>query len=317
MSHEDARVAALSKLFGHAPAWKMAIGDDCAALAWPGGELVVSVDAQVEGVHFVRGWLALADVGYRATMAAASDLAAMGAEPVGALSALTLPAGFSDAELEALAAGQAEAARELALPIVGGNLSAGPCLSLTTTVLGRLASAPALLRSGARPGDRVAVSGPLGLAAAGLAFLQGGNAAAAEAAPALAAWRRPVARLDAGRAARGLATSCIDVSDGLTRDLHRVAEASHVTLLLDGALAEASLAPDLVHAARALGRDPLGLALGGGEDYAIAATFPAHAVVPRGFVTLGEVQPRGASSLVWREGSRLRPLPPSGFDHFA
>ena len=166
----------------------LGIGDDAAVLAAPANPLVWTVDAAVEGVHFRRELLSLGDLGYRATMAAASDLAAMGAAPLGLLAALVLPPWVSDADLEALAKGQREAAIELGTAVTGGNLARGGELSITTTALG--AAARPLTRAGARPGDAIWMAGPVGLAAAGLAALERGGATA-ETAAAVAAWRRP------------------------------------------------------------------------------------------------------------------------------
>ncbi|MBI4952641.1 MAG: thiamine-phosphate kinase, partial [Myxococcales bacterium] len=170
MSDEESRVARLARTFGRAPRGVLCgIGDDAAVLA-PGRErLVWTVDVQVEGVHFERSWLGLDALGYRAVMAAASDLAAMGARPRAVVAGLVLPPGFSDAALGALARGQARACRELGTAVVGGNLARGGELSVTTSVLGH--AARPLLRSGARPGDGVWVAGATGLAGAGLAWL--------------------------------------------------------------------------------------------------------------------------------------------------
>jgi len=132
--------------------------------------LVWTVDAAVEHVHFERGWLTLADVGWRSFNAAVSDICAMAAEPLCALSSVIFPAQFSRRDMNELGRGQRDAARSLGCPIVGGNLSRGAELSITTTVLGR-ARRP-LLRSGALPGDELWLCGEVGLAAAGLRLLQ-------------------------------------------------------------------------------------------------------------------------------------------------
>ncbi|NOU28212.1 MAG: thiamine-phosphate kinase, partial [Polyangiaceae bacterium] len=152
MSDEFARIAALRDILGSGGATvEVGIGDDAAVLRPFEGKLVASVDAQVEHVHFERAWLGWDDVGYRSLMAAASDLAAVGAEPLGAMAALILPSDFSDDDLAALGRGQRAAADRLGCPVVGGNLSRGGGLSVTTTVLGRV-DRP-LLRSGAAVGE--------------------------------------------------------------------------------------------------------------------------------------------------------------------
>ncbi len=293
---------------------RVSIGDDAAVLSRPDAEVVWSIDASVEGVHFRRDLMSLEDAGYRATMAALSDLGAMGARPLGVLAALTLPRDLEDDALLEIAAGQRAAALACGTAVVGGNLARGDVLTITTTVLGT-AGAPAL-RGGARAGDVVALAGPVGLSAAGLAA-----AARPEAKEdpdlelALRAFRRPVARISEGRIAseRG-ATAMIDVSDGLASDVAQLAEASELTIELEAA---ALVGPDLERAARALSADPLGLALSGGEDYALIATFGPSAELPPGFRRVGACVPRGPVALVLvDERGERSPLSPRGFDHF-
>ncbi|XXT20567.1 thiamine-phosphate kinase [Sorangium sp. So ce429] len=299
------------------------IGDDAAILApasLPGGAaepLVWTIDSAVEGVHFRRDLLSFEDLGYRATMAAASDLAAMGARPVGLLAALVLPRDVSDDELGALARGQRAACDELGAAIIGGNLSRGGEISITTTALG--AAAAPLRRDGARPGDALALAGPVGLAAAGFALLDRGMSPAGAAAErAVHAFRRPVARIDAGlrAAASGRGRAAIDVSDGLAADVAHLARASGVRVLLDPA---ALVSADLREAAALLGADALELALHGGEDYAVAVAGPDVGSLP-GFVAIGRCAPReeGASAvaLLGPEG-QLTSVEARGYDHFA
>lgn len=331
ISPEMKRIDALREAFaGGAPEGVLAgIGDDAAVLA-PGSEpLVWTIDAAVEGVHFRRAWLSLEDLGWRATMAAASDLAAMGARPRGLLAALVLPPDVGDAELAALAAGQRAAADALGTAVIGGNLARGGELSITTTALG--AAARPIPRGGARAGDAIWIAGPVGLAAAGLALLERGVDPAritpAERA-AIAAWRRPTARIDDGLRAARAATAAIDVSDGLAADVAHVARASGVAALLDEAAiaGEAALAravgEELRAAARAIGRDPLDLALHGGEDYALVIALPPGEALA-GFVRIGAFSDRaalgGSPSLVAlrRSDGSLVPLAERGFDHFA
>jgi len=296
------------------------IGDDAAVLAAASSPLVWTVDAQVEGVHFRRDFMSLTDVGYRATMAAVSDLGAMGAKPLGILAALVLPLNFSDDDLRALLAGQAEAARELGTAIVGGNLARGTELSVTTTALGE--TKRPITRSGAQPGDDVVLAGPLGLSGAGLLLLQGSvdktsdrPDAQPEASPALRAYRRPVARIAAGLAVRDIATAGIDVSDGLARDVGHIARGSGVRVVLDAAkLVNA----ELERAARIVRADPLALALHGGEDFALVMTVPSGQV-PEGFVTIGRVVEAGEQGpsvgLAGKDGSFV-PVEQRGYDHF-
>ncbi len=304
---ERARIAMLARVLGAAaPGLRVGIGDDAAVLGTSGDQLVWTIDEQVEGVHFRRDLVSDRDIGWRSFMAAASDVAAMGAEPWCALCALVLPEGMDDASLEALAVGQREAAEAVAAPVVGGNLSHGPALSIATTLLGRCERA--IQRRGAIAGDGVWLAGSVGLASAGLLAVQRGvKSPAIE--PAIAAWRRPRALVAHGRAMASLAHAAVDVSDGLARDAGHVAEASGVCIVLDQ---EPILAQhDLVAAASALGADALDLALHGGEDYALVAASPAPIA---GFRRIGEV--RHGRGLVLRGPAGERPIEPLGFDHF-
>lgn len=303
MSEAD-RIAKVRALFGAAHVGvPLAIGDDCAVLA-PGPEpLVWTIDAQIEGVHFARDLMTLEDVGWRSFMAAASDLAAMAARPVAALSALALPADLPEADLDALLAGQLAASRAIGLPVVGGNFTRAREIGITTTAIG--AAARPVTRQGARAGDRVLVAGALGLARAGLeAARRGGSADDLTAA--LEAYRRPRARIDDGLAAAG-ARAMIDVSDGLALDVARLG----VGVELDeGALVAAS--GPLPAIAGRLGLDPIACILHGGDDYALIAA--SDAPIP-GFSPIGRVLDEPGVWLV-RAGERT-PITPGGWDHFA
>jgi thiamine-monophosphate kinase len=282
------------------------IGDDAAVLH-SAGTLVWTIDEQVDGIHFRRDLLSMRDVGFRSFMAATSDVAAMGATPWCALCSVVLPTDFADADLEAFARGQRDAAREVQAGIVGGNLSRGPALSVSTTVLGR--GEHPVARAGARSGDRIWLAGSVGLAAAGLrALTQGLSDARLD--PAVAAWRTPRALIQAGLALESRATAAIDVSDGLARDLGHVARASGLAAVLD----EAALVEDglLVLAAEALATGALDLALYGGEDYALVATSP---VPLPGFRCIGAM--RTGAGLFLRSKDSERLLSTRGFDHFA
>jgi thiamine-monophosphate kinase len=311
---ELSRLARLRQLFGATPAGGivLGIGDDAAVLAQGAGSLIWTVDSSVEGVHFRREWATLRDIGWRSFMAAASDLAAMGATPRGALSALVLPGDFSDAELEELAQGQADAAKAIGTSVVGGNLSRGGELSITTSVLGE-AIRP-VLRSGAKVGDVVAVAGALGLAAAGMHALERGDATVALT-NAIIAWRRPRALIDPGVIGNAKATSGIDVSDGLAIDVSRLAAESNVGIIIDAERVLSVSGAELTEAARALSCDPLELALHGGEDYALVMTF-APGDVPSPFVEIGTCGADVGVLLETADGTRQK-LALRGFDHFA
>lgn len=302
-SSETARLAMLREVFGALPSPDLGVGDDAAVLHDP-RPLVVTVDAAVEGVHFRRDLLGLEDASSRACEAAMSDVAAMGATLEGAgcglLLAWTLPTDLDDGDLLALARGAERAARRVGARVVGGNLSAGPALSLTTTVLGRC-DGPPLRRDGARPGDIVAVSGPLGLAARGLRALLTGDAVDGVA---VSAWRGPRARLDLAAQLARVATACIDVSDGLALDAARLAQASGVGLDLDLTALRALVTPDV--------RDED--IFHGGEDYELLATGPAGAFLA-GCHRIGVVR---AGEGVWvSAGGESQRLSPRGWDHFS
>ena len=305
---ERARIERLQKIFSNERAQGVAlgIGDDAAVLHPPPGPLVWTVDEQVEGSHFRLDWLSFEDVGYRATMAAASDLAAMGAVPLWALASLVLPKIFSEESFEAIARGQRAAVDALGASLVGGNLASGPCVSLATSWIGR-AERP-LGRAGARPGDGVYLCGAVGLAAAGLRSLQQGIGVADEA---LRAWRRPRALIAEGLRMTSVASACIDLSDGLAGDASHIARASGVGLVLFASALAAAAPGALFDSAAALGCDAMQLALHGGEDYALLCT---SAVPIDGFSRVGEVIE--GQGVVLREGAELRPLA-GGFDHFA
>jgi thiamine-monophosphate kinase len=294
-----------------APGVRLGIGDDAAVLAPASETSVVSVDASVEGVHFDRAYLGYEDIGYRAFQAAISDLAAMGAVPVAALSALVLPRALPCAALDALTVGQAQASRETGCPVVGGNISRGGELSITTTVIGR--AAEPLRRAGARPGEQLWLVGDVGLAAAGLALLRITSGTPLE--PGLArcvpAWRRPRARLEQGLELVGRASAVIDVSDGLAADARQLASASGVRVVIDRELLRASLDRALRAAQRRLGRSALHWALRGGEDYALLAAGPAR-LRPSCAIAIGYVARGTGAFLAW--GRRRVPLE-GGFDH--
>ncbi|MEZ4375733.1 MAG: thiamine-phosphate kinase [Polyangiaceae bacterium] len=305
-------IAVLSREFSQGVGQQVSvgIGDDAAVLRFS-GNLVVSVDGQVEGTHFRREWLSLGEIGYRSFQAAISDLAAMGAVPVGAVSHLTLPRRFSGAELRRLTRGQAQAAQETACPVVGGNLSRGAELSVVTTVLGR--ATRCLRRSGARPGDELWLVGEVGLARAGLELLASESALrSASARRALRRWRRPRALLAAGRALVGKAHACLDVSDGLARDAQNLASASGVRVDIHAEKLEGALSADLIRLARSLGLSPLALACEGGEDYALLASGPRRRR-PTEAKLIGAVSAGEGAFLV--EDGASKPLS-GGFDHF-
>lgn len=307
-------VALFSRVFGpRAPGVAvLGIGDDAAVLEPVKEKLVWTVDACVEGSHFERSLLSLEDVGYRAFHAAASDLAAMGARPLAALSALELPPRFSRRDLAELTRGQALAARECGSVIVGGNVARATQLAVTTTLLGT-ARAP-LERKGARPGDELWLVGDVGLAALGLTVLRASRRGPHRGAAALCvqAWRRPRALIAHGTRLVGRARAAQDVSDGLAGDVLTLARASKVRAVLDRRALFEALRPELIRLADSTRRSALDFALYGGEDYALIATGPA-ARRPSFARRLGRIE-RGTGAFLEDESGLRTPLRP-GYDH--
>ncbi|HEX2097371.1 MAG TPA: thiamine-phosphate kinase [Solirubrobacterales bacterium] len=245
-------------------------GDD-ASVTVPGGATATSVDALVEGVHFRREHASLVAIGHKALATALSDLAAMGAEPGEAYVFLGVPPDLDEAGCLELVEGMIELARATGTTLAGGDVSRAPALTLSTTVVGHAAAAEDLLtRSGARHGDLVAVTGELGGAAAGLVLLEAGRN---ERLDLIERQLRPRPRLRAGRAlAASGATAMIDLSDGLAGDARHLAVASEVALEIDASALP--LEAGVGDAAAIVGREPLELALSGGEDYELLVTLP-------------------------------------------
>ena len=246
------------------------LGDDC-GLVREGEEFIAfSTDVSVEGVHFRRDWIGPEEVGWRATAAALSDLAAEGAEPIGLLCAVTMPATAVEAELLQVMAGVGAAARSVRSMVLGGDLASGPAWSVTVTVVGRT-RAP-VTRGGAEPGDRLWVTGSLGGARAALEAWRRG---AVPPPGARARFAHPEPRIAAGRwLARHGARAMIDLSDGLGGDTWHVAAASGVALEID--LNAIPVAPDVPEEAGALGVPPEQFAAEGGEDYELLVALPAR-----------------------------------------
>jgi len=288
----------LARIFPRLPAAASQLlgpGDDAAVVAAPDGRYVVTTDMMIHGPDFRLAWSSPRDLGWKAAASNLADVAAMGAVPTALVVALAAPADTPVQFMEQFADGLREGCAAMApgCGVVGGDLSVSPTLTIAVTAFGDLESRAPVLRSGARPGDIVAVSGALGLAAEGLhlLFAHGtvdGHPDAAAAArlaaehpAAVAAQLRPHPPIADGRAAAlAGATAMLDLSDGLAIDARRVATASGVAIDLHGA-------------AIGLGdaRQPgtTDLALTGGEDHSLFATFPPGVALPGGFRAIGEV----------------------------
>jgi thiamine-monophosphate kinase len=290
-----------------APMSVLGPGDDAAVVTAPDGRVVASTDVLVEGRHFRRDWSSAADVGHRAAAANLADIAAMGAAPTALLVALCVPTDLEVAWAEELAGGLSAEAALVGAGVVGGDMSASPTLTIAVTALGDLRGEQPVLRGGAQPGDVVALAGRTGFAAAGYSVLSRGFRTPKVF---VEAYRRPEVPYAAGTAAaRAGATSMIDVSDGLLQDLGHIATAGVVGIDIRK---ETFDIPDQMRdAASALGVDPYSWILAGGDDHALAATFPPEVPLPAGFRIVGSVH-EGTGVTVdrkpWEGGT--------GWDHF-
>jgi len=286
MSRESTFIAALRALAPHAAARGLA--DDCAVLDFGGETLVMTHDMMVEGVHWLAGQDP-ADVAWKLVATNLSDLAAKGAEPIGVLLGYML--GADDA---GFLAGLAEALEAFAVPLLGGDTVSGGAGAQTVglTALGRATCRPVPSRSGARPGDVVWITGPVGCAMMGFEALRDGDAAFDT-----TAFRHPVPRLAEGRALAPLATAMMDVSDGLLLDATRLAEASGVTLALDSA---AVPVPGALPPARRME------AMAWGDDYELLAVLPVGIEAPCRAYRIGTVLRAGPHPLL------VDSVPPAG-----
>lgn len=294
----------------------LGIGDDCALLQpAPGMQLALSTDTLVAGVHFPQPCDPFL-LGQRALAVSVSDLAAMGAEPLGFTLALTLPEA-EPAWLEGFALGLSQMAGQCAIALVGGDTTRGP-LSLTLSVFGQLPAGQALTRAGARPGDLLCVGGCLGDAAGALPLVLGQQPAADEPASAnylLQRYWAPQPQLALGQWLRGRATAALDISDGLLADCGHIAQASAVALQIERDSLPLSAALCTLAGERALD-----CALSGGDDYRLAFTLSAQylpalqAQWPEAMV-IGRVVAGQGVQLLDGAGRRLDP-PSAGYQHF-
>ncbi|MCU1491385.1 MAG: thiamine-monophosphate kinase, partial [Acidimicrobiaceae bacterium] len=285
---ELAALGALERRLNHPPPGEVWIGDDAAVLEGQAGPLLFASDLVAEGVHFDRRLSSLADVGWKAMAVNLSDMAAMGGRPLRAVVAL---AGAFGEELEACYDGLVAAAERYGCPVVGGDLSGAPTgggLVCSIAVLGTAEASGPVLRSGARPGDELWVTGPLGASAAGLRLLEADPRAEG---PLVDRHRRPLPRLAEGRQAAACgASAMIDVSDGLGLDLDRLARASGVGIRLG----EVPIAPGATESE----------ALGGGEDYELAFAVSPGTDVTEAFARAGLDVPLRLGEVVADTGER-------------
>lgn len=302
----------------------LGLGDDAALLRLrPTCQLVVTTDLFLEDVHFRRQWMTAAQAGYKAVARALSDLAAMGAAPRFLFLSVAVPRALGRRWLEQFFRGAVKTARAFRVALAGGDLgSAQHGVVVDVTSVGEVERSRALLRSGARPGDAIFLTGTAGLARAGLEVLRRGLERRSVFAPAVRTHVRPVPRCAVGRylVRRRLASAAIDTSDGLSTDLNHICEESKV-----GARIEASRIPLPATAAKIrdlLRLDPFSLALHGGEDYELLFTVPAARVrrLPAKIqgvrvTRIGEIT-RARRVVLVEVSGRERVLRAGGFDHF-
>lgn len=275
-------------------------------VAAPDGRVVVSTDLLVEGRHFRRDWSAAEDVGHKAAARGFSDIAAMGAAPTALLVGFAAPAKLELDWVDGLITGLREECAQVDAAIVGGDVTAADQVTIALTALGTLEGREPITLGGAQRGDVVAVCGRLGWAAAGFAVLGRGFRSPVQV---VAAHRRPEPPYFEGPRAASLgATSMTDVSDGLVADLGHIAEASGVRIELRAQ--DVDVPSRLREVGAALNVDPMVWVLAGGDDYALAATFPARTALPDPWRVIGAV--------VEGEGVRVdgRRWPVGGHEHF-
>ncbi|MCC6343754.1 MAG: thiamine-phosphate kinase [Bryobacterales bacterium] len=298
MKSELALVERIRRRAGRPRRLSLAIGDDCAIYTPAAGEeLLFTTDMLIEDAHFRRGTHKAADVGYKTLARGLSDIAAMGGAPRFCLVSLALAEWTDERWVDGFYTGLLELARATGTELAGGDLARADKVMADIVVCGSAPAGTALRRGGAKPGDGIYVSGALGGSALGLESRRG------------MAWRkhlRPEPRLKAGAALREKwgATACMDLSDGLSTDLHRLCAESRVSAELDGDL---PLYPGATVAQ----------ALHGGEDYELLFTLPAGVKAPRSIggtplTRIGSIR-RGNAGRIRIEGFELQPL---GYDHF-
>jgi thiamine-monophosphate kinase len=303
-------ISAITQGLSLAPDVRVGPGDDAAVLAI-GNAVVASVDVLVEGVHFRRDWSEAGDVGRKAVAVNIADIEAIGARATGLLIGFSAPADLPLGWVLDFANGLVQESLTAGVSLLGGDVTRARDITIAVTAMGTLDGRDPVLRSGARAGDLVAIHGRLGWAAAGLVVLGRG-------------FRSPRVLVEAQRvpqisygvgavAAQAGATSMIDISDGLLADLGHVAQASGVLINLRRDAFE--VAEPLQAVAAATGSDPYTLILTGGDDHALAATFPSRDAVPAGWLVVGEVRAADddqagvlVDGVVWESAS--------GFDHF-
>ncbi|HEY8821784.1 MAG TPA: thiamine-phosphate kinase [Dermatophilaceae bacterium] len=305
---EDELLSTIFPLLPDGPGVLIGPGDDTAFLSARDGSVLATTDAMVRGRDWLDEWSSGADVGAKMVAQNLADIAAMGGVPTALLVTIIADPRTSLAWVRDFTEGLAQAASSAGVPVVGGDLSSAPAgvLVVSATALGECQGRAPVLRSGARAGDVLAVSGSLGHSAAGLLLLQRGEAGLA---PGLVSYhRRPQPPYEQGpAAARAGATAMLDISDGLGRDSGRLARASGVGIALD----EVRLADDVALLQRVVSEDDAWRSVvEGGEEHSLLAAFPSGTELPHGWRRIGDVVAGSGVSL------RGEPVVGGGWDHF-
>ncbi|MBQ7268744.1 MAG: thiamine-phosphate kinase [Bacteroidales bacterium] len=304
-------IAKLAAMFP-APEGVRGIGDDCAVIPrGDGRDTLVSTDLLTEGVHFLRNRIPPRELGWKTAAVNLSDIAAMGGTPTATFLSLAIPKDCDDGFLSEIMAGYADASRAYAAPLLGGDTCASSgALTLNVTVLGECPHGHALLRSGARPGDTIYVTGTLGESAAGWKAVQSTLPETDLTRALIHRHYHPVPRIAEGReiAACEGAGAAMDLSDGLASDLRHILKASGCGAGID--VNALPLSAQLRQFCKEYGTDPLELALCGGEDYELLFTLRPGTTPPVPCTAIGTIH--AGSGLVWKGTDRDF----TGFTHF-
>ena len=279
----DAIAARLAK--SSAETVSVGIGDDSAVVSAKGGNVVACLDMLTQGVHFRLDWSEAKDIGRKAAAQNLADIFAMGARPTALLVGLALPPETPVAWVMGLADGLSAEAAEVGVTVVGGDIVRSSSIVISVTALGELGTAKAILRSGAKPGNVLAIAGRLGFAQAGLLMLSRGFRSPRVL---VGAHRVPEPPYELAKLATH-ATSMIDISDGLVSDLGHIAQASKVKINIESN--KFQIPEALAAAASAFNGDAMEWILSGGEDHAFAATFKTALDVPSGWTIIGQLNP--------------------------
>lgn len=293
------------------------IGDDCAVMPSGEGELLFSTDLLMEGVHFLRNESSPEDVGWKAAAVNLSDIAAMGGTPVATFLSIALPKDAQGEWADRFIEGYTDISRQYDVPLLGGDTTSSlRDIAVNVGVLGRCPSGRRLMRNGAKVGETIYVTGPLGDSAGGLQAILKGIERTEDVTRLICRHKRPIPRIEAGRLLMesGKAGAMMDISDGIGSDLRHIMKASGVGAVID--LEKLPLSPELVSVCKEQGWDIYEMATSGGEDFELMFTAPAGleneldiAVYPIGKIVPG-------NELSWRFSNEPMDRDFDGYKHF-